>query len=142
MKIVSQLLKNHDGALWSVTPDMTVYAALERLAEHSVGALLVMEGPRLVGVFSERDYTRKITLEGRNSKETSVREIMTSNVFTVDANTRTVDCMRLMSNKKIRHLPVMEGDTVLGMISIRDILDDIIEDHEGTIAELQRYISS
>ena len=142
MKIVSELLKNHDGTLWYVTPDMTVYAALERLAEHSVGALLVMEGRRLVGVFSERDYTRKITLEGRNSKETLVREIMTSNVFTVDAHTRTVDCMRLMSNKKIRHLPVMDGDTVLGMISIRDILDDIIEDHEGTIAELQRYISS
>lgn len=142
MKIISELLKTHDGPLWHVTPEMTVYAALERLAEYSVGALVVMEGQRLVGVFSERDYTRKITLEGRNSKETSVREIMTSNVFTVDAHTRTVDCMRLMSNKKIRHLPVMDGDTVLGMISIRDILDDIIEDHEGTIAELQRYISS
>lgn len=142
MKIVSELLKTHDGTLWHVTPEMTVYAALERLAEYSVGALLVMEGNRLVGVFSERDYTRKITLEGRNSKETTVREIMTSKVFTVDAHTRTVDCMRLMSNKKIRHLPVMNGDTVLGMISIRDILDDIIEDHEGTIAELQRYISS
>ena len=146
MKVVCELLRNHgkneDGTLWHVTPDMTVYSALEQLAEHSVGALLVMEGSRLVGVFSERDYTRKITLEGRNSKETSVREIMTANVFTVDAHTRTVDCMRLMSNKKIRHLPVMEGDTVLGMISIRDIMDDIISDHEGTIAELQRYINS
>jgi CBS domain-containing protein len=146
MKFIGELLKNHsknhDGTLWHVTPDTTVYEALERLAEHSVGALLVMEGSRLVGVFSERDYTRKITLQGRNSKETKVSEIMTSNVFTVNANTRTRDCMLLMSNKKIRHLPVMSGETVLGMISIRDILDDIIADHEGTIAELQRYINS
>ncbi|MBC8088246.1 MAG: CBS domain-containing protein [Phycisphaerae bacterium] len=146
MKVVSELLKSHsknaDGTVWHVTPDKTVYEALEQLAEHSVGALLVMEGDRLVGVFSERDYTRKITLQGRNSKETKVREIMTSDVFTVNANTRTRDCMLLMSNKKIRHLPVMSGDTVLGMISIRDIMDDIIADHEGTIADLQRYISS
>ena len=146
MKAVGELLKSHnkndDGSLWHVTPDVTVYEALERLAEHSVGALLVLEGNRLVGVFSERDYTRKIRLQGRNSKETKVREIMTSNVFTVNANTRTRDCMLLMSNKKVRHLPVMSGDTVLGMISIRDILDDIIADHEGTIVELQRYINS
>jgi signal-transduction protein with cAMP-binding, CBS, and nucleotidyltransferase domain len=119
-----------------------VYEALEKLAEHSVGALMVLEGDRLVGVFSERDYTRKITLQGRNSKETKVKEIMTSNVFTVNANTRTHDCMVLMSDKRIRHLPVMDGTTVLGMISIRDIMNDIIADHEGTIAELQRYINS
>lgn len=142
MKVVGELLKQHDGTLWHVTRDMTVYAALEKLAEHSVGALLVLDGNRLVGVFSERDYTRKITLQGRNSKETTVGEIMTSNVFTVDASTRPHDCMVLMSDKKIRHLPVMDGDTVLGMISIRDIMNDIIADHEGTIEELQRYINT
>ncbi len=142
MKVVGQLLNRHDGTLWHVTRDMTVYAALEKLAEHSVGALMVLDGNRLVGVFSERDYTRKITLQGRNSKETLVSEIMTSNVFTVDSNTRTHDCMVLMSDKKIRHLPVMDGDTVLGMISIRDIMNDVIAEHVGTIEELQRYINT
>lgn len=142
MKAIGELLRNHDGTLWHVTPDMTVYEALEKLAEHSVGALMVLENNQLVGVFSERDYTRKITLKGRNSKETRVSEIMTANVFTVNASARTHDCMVLMSNKKIRHLPVIEGEKVLGMISIRDIMNDIIADHEDTIAELQRYIST
>lgn len=141
MKTVAALLAKHKE-LWFIAPDATVYAAVEKLAELSVGALLVMDGDKLVGVFSERDYTRKITLKGRNSKETKVSEIMTADVITVSANTRTRDCMVLMSTRKIRHLPVMDGDTVLGMISIRDIMNDIIEDHEGTIEELQRYIHS
>lgn len=142
MKQVGDLLAKHDGTLRSVTPGSTVYSALEKLAEYSVGALLVLDGEKLVGVFSERDYTRKITLQGRNSKETTVAEIMTSNVITVSCTTRTRDCMVLMSEKKIRHLPVMEGDKVRGMISIRDIMNDIIADHEGTIEELNRYINS
>jgi CBS domain-containing protein len=142
MKAVGELLKKHDGTLWHVTPGMTVYAAVVQLAHYGVGALLVMDGDRLAGVFSERDYTRKITLQGRNSKETRVAEIMTADVFTVNANTRTRDCMALMSAKKIRHLPVLDGDRVLGMISIRDIMDDIIADHESTIATLHSYIHS
>jgi len=142
MKAVSELLKKHDGTLWHVTPDNTVYEAVEKLAGYGAGALLVMDGARLAGVFSERDYTRKITLQGRNSKETLVQDIMTADVFTVCATTRTRDCMALMSTKKIRHLPVMDGDTVLGMISIRDIMDDIIADHETTIASLHNYIHS
>ena len=123
-------------------PGITVYAAVEQLAHYGVGALLVMDGDRLAGVFSERDYTRKITLQGRNSKETLVADIMTVDVFTVSATTRTHDCMALMSAKKIRHLPVLDGDRVLGMISIRDIMDDIIADHESTIATLHSYIHS
>jgi CBS domain-containing protein len=142
MKPVSELLKRHDGTLWHVTPDMTVYAAVETLARLDAGALLVMEGDRLAGVFSERDYTRKITLAGRNSKETFVSEIMTANVITVNATTRTRECMSLMSARRIRHLPVVEGERVLGMISIRDIMDDIIADHEHTIASLESYIQS
>ncbi len=142
MKPVSELLKKHDGTLWHVTPDMTVYAAVETLARLDAGALLVMEGDRLAGVFSERDYTRKITLAGRNSKETFVSEIMTANVITVNATTRTRECMSLMSARRIRHLPVVEGERVLGMISIRDIMDDIIADHEHTIASLESYIQS
>jgi len=93
-------------------------------------------------VFSERDYTRKIALQGRNSKETRVADIMTRNVYTVGPTTGTRVCMVLMSDKKIRHLPVVEGDTVMGMISIRDIMDDIIADHETTIAQLESYIQS
>lgn len=142
MKAVSELLKKHDGTLWHVTPEMTVYEAVERLASYDAGALLVMDGERLAGVFSERDYTRKITLRGRNSKETRVADIMTADVVTVSATTRTRECMALMSARKIRHLPVLDGERVLGMISIRDIMDDIIADHENTIASLQSYIHS
>ena len=142
MKSVGELLKRHDGTLWHVRPDDTVFDALQTLARFEVGALLVMDGDQLVGVFSERDYTRKISLQGRNSKETLVSAIMTSDVFTVNTRSRTRDCMQLMSEKKIRHLPVLEGTKVVGMISIRDLMDDIIADHEMTIAQLHSYIHS
>ncbi len=142
MKSVGELLKKHDGTLWHVRPDQTVYEALETLARLGVGALLVMEHDRLVGVISERDYTRKIALQSRNSTETLVRDIMTANVFTVGSQTRTRECMALMSAKKFRHLPVVDGDRVLGMISMRDIMNDIISDHESTIAQLNSYIHS
>lgn len=142
MKPVSELLKTRDGTLWHVRPDDSVFAALELLAQYEVGALIVMEGGRLVGVFSERDYTRKVALQGRNSKETRVAEIMTRNVITVTPKTGMRACMQLMSERKIRHLPVVDADTVLGMISIRDILDEIIADHEATIAQLENYIQS
>jgi CBS domain-containing protein len=142
MKPVSVLLKTREGTLWHVRPEESVFSALELLARYEVGALMVMEGGRLVGVVSERDYTRKVALQGRNSKETPVADIMTRNVITVTPNTGTRICMALMSEKKIRHLPVVDGDTVVGMISIRDILDDIIADHESTIAQLESYIQS
>lgn len=142
MKTVSELLKARDGTLWHVRPDDAVYTALELLAAHDVGALVVMDGGRLAGVVSERDYTRKVALQGRNSRSTTVADIMTRQVYTVSPQTRTQVCMALMSEKKIRHLPVVDGSTVLGMISIRDIMDDIIADHESTIAALQSYISS
>jgi CBS domain-containing protein len=142
MKPVSVLLKAREGTLWHVRPDESVFSALELLARYEVGALMVMEGGRLVGVVSERDYTRKVALQGRNSKETRVADIMTRNVITVTPTTGTRICMSLMSEKKIRHLPVVDGSTVVGMISIRDILDDIIADHEATIAQLESYIQS
>jgi signal-transduction protein with cAMP-binding, CBS, and nucleotidyltransferase domain len=141
MKPVNELLKKRGATLWHVTPDATVFDALKLLAEHEVGALMVMEHGKLVGIVSERDYTRKIALQGKSSKDTKVAEIMTRNVLKVAPQTRTRDCMALMSEKKIRHLPVMDGDTVLGMISIRDIMDDIIADHEYTIAQLESYIN-
>ena len=142
MKPVSELLKKRDGTLWHVRPDTSVFEALQLLADYEVGALMVMEGGALVGVFSERDYTRKIALQGRNSRITPVAEIMTRQVLTVAPGATTRDAMVLMSARKVRHLPVLEGSTVLGMISIRDILDDIIEDQASTIEQLETYIQS
>ena len=142
MKPVSELLRGREGTLWHVRPDESVFGALQMLAQHEVGALMVMEHGKLVGVISERDYTRKVALQGRNSKETLVADIMTRNVISVTPKTGTRHCMALMSEKRIRHLPVMDGDTVLGMISIRDIMDDIIATHESTIAQLESYIHS
>ena len=142
MKPISELLKKRGGTLWHVRPDDTVFAALELLAGYEVGALVVIDDGRLVGIFSERDYTRKIALQGRNSKETRVSEIMTRNVITVTPATGTRECMALMSEKKFRHLPVVDGTTLMGMISIRDIMNDIIADHESTIAQLETYIQS
>jgi len=142
MRPLSELMEKRDIKAWSVSPQDSVFSALQVLADRDVGALMVMDNGRLVGVFSERDYTRKIALSGRSSKDTKVQDIMTSQVLTVTAKTRTRDCMALMSQKKIRHLPVMDGDRAIGMISIRDIMDDIISDHEVTISQLQSYIAS
>jgi CBS domain-containing protein len=142
MTSAADLLKKHHSELWHVRPEVTVFEALQTLAGYDVGALMVMEEDRLVGVFSERDYTRKIALQGLNSKETTVAEIMTRNVLSVKPSTEASDCMTLMSEKKIRHLPVLDGSKVLGMISIRDIMDDIIANHELTIAQLESYIHS
>lgn len=142
MRPIAELLKKREGTVYSLQPQDSVFEALRRLADHDVGAMMVIDNGRLVGVFSERDYTRKIALAGKSSKDTQVRDIMSANVFTVSPQTDTRDCMALMSQKKIRHLPVMDGGKVLGMISIRDIMNDIIADHELTISFLQHYIAS
>ena len=142
MKPISELLKSHDSVTYKVAPSVSVFDALKLLADLGVGALLVMDADKLVGVVSERDYTRKVALQGRNSKETTVADIMTREVLTVKPQTGTRACMALMSQKKIRHLPVVEGAQVLGMISIRDIMDDIIADSDLTISQLTSYINS
>ena len=142
MKPVSALLQQREAALWRTEPNAIVFDALQVLAKHEVGALLVMEGDKLVGIFSERDYTRKVALQGKNSKLMNVSEIMTPNVFTVTPDTRTRACMALMSQKRIRHLPVVENGKVVGMLSIRDLMDDVIADQEQTIEQLTSYIQS
>ena len=142
MKPVVELLRKRDPGIFEVAPDVMVFDALKLLADYGVGAMVVMDGSTLVGVFSERDYTRKVALQGRNSRETRVSEIMTREVVSVAPTTGTRACMTLMSQKKIRHLPVVDGTMVVGMISIRDIMDDIIADHEQTISQLQSYITS
>lgn len=142
MKPISKLLKNRETAVYQIAPTATVFEALQLLSDLEVGAMFVMEKDMLVGIVSERDYTRKVALQGRNSKETTVAEIMTRNIFTVTPETGIRACMTLMSQKKFRHLPVVDGTKVLGMISIRDIMDDIIADNEETISQLTSYISS
>ncbi len=141
MRPVLELLKKRGPDTWSLQPQDTVFDALKVLADHNIGALMVLDGGKLVGVFSERDYTRKIALAGKSSKETRVQDIMTTKCITVSPQVRTRDALALMSQKGIRHLPVVEGDTVLGMISIRDIMFDIIADHEMTIRHLEHYIA-
>jgi CBS domain-containing protein len=142
MRPIIELLKKRDATVYSLSPNDTVLEALRRMADHNVGAMMVMDQGRLVGVLSERDYTRKIALEGRSSKDTKVKDIMTADVMTVTSQARTRECMTLMSQKKFRHLPVVDGDKVVGMISIRDIMDDIIAENEQTISQLTSYIAS
>ena len=142
MRPILELLKKRGAENYSLSPNDSVFSALQQLADRNVGAMMVMNQGKLVGVFSERDYTRKIALAGKSSKDTKVQDIMTASVLTVSPRTPTQDCIALMSQKKIRHLPIDDGDKVLGMISIRDIMDDIISDHEQTITQLQTYISS
>lgn len=142
MKPISELLKNRSAAVYQVSPSVSVFEALQLLANYGVGAMVVLDQGRLVGVVSERDYTRKVALQGKNSREITVADIMSDNVVSVAPKTGTRSCMALMSEKKIRHLPVLDGAKVLGMISMRDIMDDIIADHEQTISQLTSYISS
>jgi CBS domain-containing protein len=143
MKPVAHLLKTNDRSTFlRVAPDVSVFVALELLSTLRVGALMVMDGDRLIGIFSERDYCRKVALKGRNSKETTVADIMTSEVISVPSTTGTRTCMALMNEKHFRHLPVVDGDKVLGLISMRDIMADVIAEHEFTINQLETYVNS
>lgn len=125
----------------SVGPEDTVFEAIRRMAEANVGALVVLEGGKLIGVISERDYTRKVALQGRNSKQTSVREILTGNPYTVSPETSVEECLKIMSEKKIRHLPVLRGDAVVGVISVSDLVDWIMNAQRAAIDQLESYIS-
>jgi CBS domain-containing protein len=142
MKNVTELLKTKPTrAMVTVKPEDTVLDAIKVLASENIGAAVVVVGDQLVGIFSERDYTRKVVLKGRHSESTRVEEIMTRNVVCVTPRTKTRDCMALMSEKSIRHLPVVEEGRVVGMVSIRDIVTDIIADQDFTISQLEQYIS-
>jgi CBS domain-containing protein len=124
-----------------VRPEQTVLEAIKVLAQENIGAAIVMNGDRIAGILSERDYTRKIVLKGRASDTTKVEEIMTPNVIVVSPRTKTRECMQLMTEKNIRHLPVVEEGRCIGMVSIRDIVSDIIADQDFTIEQLEHYIS-
>ena len=142
MKTVAELLRAKPArTIVKVAPEASVLEAIKVLASEDIGAAVVMIGDRLAGIFSERDYTRKVILKGRSSDTTRVQEIMTSNVVVVNPRTNTRDCMALMIEKGIRHLPVIDEGRVVGMVSIRDIVGDIIADQDFTIEQLEHYIS-
>lgn len=142
MVTVQQVLREKGSAVWSIGPDATVYEAVEMMAERRVGALPVIDwASNLVGIISERDYTRKIVLQDRSSRATKVREIMTPDVLQVSPTTSIDECMMLISEHRIRHLPVVDGERVVGMMSIGDVLKTIITEKQSLIEQLESYIS-
>ena len=142
MKTLRRVLdaKGHD--VYSTAPDATVFDALREMAERDVGALIVMEGEKVVGVFSERDYARKIILLGRSSRETPVRDIMTSRVVFARPDLELDECLALMTDKRIRHLPVMQGEELVGVVSIGDLVKGIIDHQRFVIEQLEGYVAS
>lgn len=138
---VRQLILAKGNRVHTISPEATVFEALERMAMFDIGALVVVEGERVVGIFSERDYARKVVLVGRVSRETKVREIMTDEVITVSPDTTVGECMAIMTGKRVRHLPVMEGGKLAGLISIGDVVKAIMSEQEFMIAELESYIT-
>ena len=138
---VASILKNKGGAVWSVDPNATVYEAIAMMSEKSVGALLVVSDGRLVGIISERDYARKVILQGRSSSDTLVQEIMTGSVITVTPDHSIEECMKIMTGNRVRHLPVLAEDKLLGVVSIGDLVNAIIAEQAQTIGHLHTYIS-
>ena len=142
MRTVRQLLEAKSPAIHAIRPEAPVLEAIRLMAEAHVGAVLVMDGPRLVGILSERDYARKVVLQGRSSSDTPVRDIMTANVLTTTSLDTSDRCMQMMTEHRIRHLPVVDGDDVVGMVSIGDLVKAVIEDQRAELDSLQRYIAS
>lgn len=140
---VQQILASKpQNAVYSVAPDQTVLGALEKMAAHNTGTVLVMDGDRLTGIFSERDYARKGVLQGRSAETTPVSDLMTADVFTVKPQTSLEVCMQMMSEKKIRHLPVLDEGRVVGLISISDVVTAVMREQQARIQRLEEYIAS
>jgi len=138
---IDSILRVKGRGAWWIAPTATVYEAIKEMSDKGVGALLVMSKGRLEGIISERDYARKVILKDRSSKQTSVRDIMTTDLVTVAPKNTVEECMRLMTEHRIRHLPVLDGDEVVGIVSIGDLVNWIITAHEETIGQLEGYIA-
>jgi CBS domain-containing protein len=138
---VDSVLSQKKASIWAISPDATVYEALVLMAEKEIGSLLVMSGDQLVGLISERDYARKIALMGRSSKETAVSEVMAAEPVIVTPRHTVSECMELMTDHRRRHLPVLDGDRVIGVLSIGDLVNWIVNSHEKTIEQLHHYIA-
>jgi CBS domain-containing protein len=140
MKTVKQLLQAKSHGILSIAPDARVFDALKLMAENNVGALLVMDAGQLVGIVTERDYARKVILKGKSSLDTPVREIMTDNVLCVHPDRSAEECMGLMTDKRVRHLPVMDGNQLIGVLSIGDLVKEVISEQQFVIKQLESYI--
>lgn len=140
MRLIREVLQLKGSEVWTTTPDTPVYEALKLMAEKEVGALVVVDNGQVVGILSERDYARKVILKGKTSMETPVRDIMTSRVFYVQPEQTIEECMALMTDKRVRHLPVLSGDQLTGIISIGDVVKEIISEQKIYIRDLENYI--
>src|SRR5208282_597560 len=138
---ISTLLHHKTAEVWSIAPEATVFEAIKLMAEKNIGSLLVMSGGKLLGMFTERDYSRKIALQGKSSKDTRVREIISTQVVSVTPQHSIEDCMKLMTENRVRHLPVLEGEKVVGIISIGDLVNWIISAQSAAIAQMEQYIA-
>jgi CBS domain-containing protein len=138
---VSSLLHHKGSTVWHVSPEATVFEAIKLMAEKNIGALLVLSQDRLIGIFTERDYTRKIALMGKTSRDTRVAEVLSAKVACVTPNDSVEECMRLMTDLRVRHLPVVEGEKVLGVISIGDLVNWIISSQNSAIEQMEQYIA-
>ena len=141
MKTISQFLAQSKRPVYSVDPNATVREALELMAQHNIGAVLVLEGQTLAGIFSERDYARKVALKGKSSNETKVSDVMTAKVITIDTKHSIDQCMQIMTDNHIRHLPIVDDLQVMGLISIGDVVQEMIAYQKSMIEQLQKYIS-
>jgi CBS domain-containing protein len=141
MTTVDSILDVKGSDIWSVAPHASVFEALEMMADKNVSGLLILDNDKLVGIFTERDYARKLILKGRFSKETKVSDLMTKNVLYVGSHNTVEDCMKLMTSKRIRHLPVLAANRLIGIITIGDLVKQIISEQKTTIDQLENYIS-
>jgi CBS domain-containing protein len=141
MTTVRSVLQTKDNNIWFIAPDALVFDALKIMADKNIGALLVMQKEKVVGIFSERDYARKIALKGESSHTTVIKDVMTSGVLSVNPEQSIDECMALMTNKHVRHLPVLENGHLIGLVSIGDVVKAIISEHEYTIKQLENYIT-
>jgi CBS domain-containing protein len=138
---VDSILHHKNANIWSVAPEATVYDAIKLMADKNIGALPVIKDGRMLGIFSERDYTRKIALKGKSSKETAVQEILSTPTISAGTGSTIEECMRLMTEHRVRHLPVLKGDELVGIVSIGDLVNWIISAQNATIAQMEQYIS-